>query len=80
MSRDSGSSSADHALRCIVAEIVDGLRHGYFEFRVTCEVIGQGRRRLVLHAGKTYQFVIPVGDCEHVDGSDVPRCGVRVDT
>ena len=30
MSRDSGSSSADHALRRIAAEIVDGLRHGYF--------------------------------------------------
>ena len=77
---ESGSGSRDRALHRIVAEIVDGLRHGYFEVRVTCEVIGQGRRRLVLHAGKMYQFVIPVGDCEHVDASDVPRCGVRVDT
>ena len=74
------TTALDGALRRIAAEIVDGLRHGYFEFRVTCEVIGQGRRRLVLHAGKSYQFVIPVGDCERMDETVSPRCGVRVDT
>jgi hypothetical protein len=62
--RDERASAADLAIRRIVAEIAAGLRHGYFDFRVTCEVIGQGRRRLVFHAGKTYQFLIPVADCE----------------
>ena len=29
------ASTTDRALRRIVAEIVDGLRHGYFEFSLT---------------------------------------------
>ena len=49
--RSTGVSNTDRVLRRIVAEIVDGLRHGYFDFRVTCEVIGQGRRRLVSMRG-----------------------------
>jgi hypothetical protein len=61
--RDERASSADLALRRIVAEITAGLRHGYFDLRVTCEVIGQDRRRLVLHAGKTYRFVLAAADC-----------------
>jgi hypothetical protein len=75
-----GAAAADRALQRIVAEIVDGLRHGYFEFRVTCEVIGSGRRRVVLHAGKTYQFVIPAGGCERVDGLDDVGHRTRVQT
>ena len=53
----------DQALRRIFHEIQDGLRHGYFEFTVTCEVISQERRRLILQAGKSYQFVIRKEDC-----------------
>ena len=59
--------------------IRDGLCHGYFEFALTCEVIGQERRRLTLRAGKSYQFVIAKEDCvrsavsptlDSSDGSD----------
>ena len=31
----------DRALDRVLAEIHDGLRHGYFEFTLTCEVVGQ---------------------------------------
>jgi hypothetical protein len=70
--------SVDRALSRIIAEIHDGLCHGFFEITVTCEVIGQERRRLILKAGKTHQFVIPKEDCLHsvtalhdsCDGSD----------
>jgi len=75
-----GASTAvlDRALRRVLAEIHDGLRHGFFEFTLTCEVIGQDRRRLTLRAGKSYQFVIPKEDClrsaspttDSCDGSD----------
>lgn len=42
----------------------DGLRHGFFEFTITCET-GQGRRREVLiRAGKSERFIIP----EHAVG------------
>jgi hypothetical protein len=56
--------SRNRALNRIVAEISSGLRHGYFEYSVTCEVTTQGRRRLILHVGKTYQFLISSAECE----------------
>jgi hypothetical protein len=65
----------DHAIDRIVAEIVDGLRHGYFDYHLTCEVIGQGRRRLILHAGKSHQFVISQADCEPMNDSGDSRNG-----
>jgi hypothetical protein len=65
------NDQVDRALRRVLAEIHDGLRHGYFEYGLTCEVIGQERRRLVLRAGKTYQFVIPADECtSNASGSD----------
>ena len=73
------ASSADRVLRRVVAEIVDRLHHGHFEFSLTCEVIPHGRRRLVLHAGKSYQFVLAAEECttdrisgdpHHADASD----------
>jgi hypothetical protein len=57
-------TAMDRALRRIIAELHDGLRHGYFEYTITCEVVTQARRRLTLHAGKSYQFVIPAQECE----------------
>ncbi len=72
------TATVDRALRRILAEIHDGLRHGFFELTVTCEVIGQERRRLILRAGKSHQFVIPKEECvraaertaDSCDGSD----------
>ena len=58
------SETRDRALNRIRAEIDAGLRHGYFSFSLTCEVINGGRRRLILHAGRNYQFVIPADECE----------------
>ena len=38
--------------------VVEGLRHGYFEYTITCE-IGNGRKRhLVVRAGKSHKFTI----------------------
>jgi hypothetical protein len=66
----------DRALARIIAEIHAGLRHGYFEYTLTCEVLGQGRRRLVLHAGKSYQFLIPADDCQETDRQHPHASGV----
>lgn len=57
------AGAVDAALNQVTNRIRDGLRHGYFEFTLTCEVIGSERRRLVLRAGKTYQFVLPGDAC-----------------
>jgi hypothetical protein len=88
-SRDTGASqtltglppdsTTERALRRIVAEIVDGLRHGHFAFSLTGEIIGQGRRRLTLHAGKSYQFIIPNDECETTDPSNLARTSVVED-
>lgn len=64
--------SRDRALDRILAELHAGLRHGYFDLRVTCEVIGRGRRRVVLHAGKTYQFVLAAESCASTEAPGDP--------
>jgi hypothetical protein len=60
----SAASATNLALQRIAAEVTAGLRHGYFDVRVTCEVIGKGSRRLILHAGRSHQFLIPARECE----------------
>ena len=64
----------DHALNRVLAEIHDGLRHGFFEFTLTCEVVGQERRRLTLKAGKSHQFVIPKDECVRSPGHHDDSC------
>jgi hypothetical protein len=64
-----GGTTLDHVLHRLQAEICDGVRHGFFELGVTCEVIGGDRRRLTIRAGKSYQFLIPKEDCERPAGS-----------
>jgi hypothetical protein len=58
------SAALERALTRVLTEIREGLRHGFCEYTLTCEIIGRGRRRLQLRAGKNYQFVIPAEECE----------------
>lgn len=68
----------DRAMQRMIAEVYDGLRHGYFEFTVSCEVVNRGKRRLLLRAGKHYQFLIEAHECDtgtnlgdpHHEGAD----------
>ncbi len=75
----------DRVLHRLVAEIAEGLRHGYFEYTVSCEITSQGRRRLLLRAGRHYQFVLPAEECESAppvaahDDHDVPQSRSRRD-
>ncbi len=39
--------------------VVDGLKHGFFDYTIACEVTNGGRRQLVIQAGKSYKFTIP---------------------
>jgi hypothetical protein len=59
----------DQAVARVLNELHTGLKHGYFEFTLTCEVIGNGRRRLQVRAGKNFQFVIPAEECESAGAS-----------
>ena len=45
--------------------VVDGLKHGFFDYSIACEVANGGKRQLVIRAGKSHKFTFP----EH----EVPR-------
>jgi hypothetical protein len=42
--------------------VTDGLRHGFFECFITCEIVSGGKRQLVIRAGKSHKFTIPEDD------------------
>ena len=39
--------------------VVDGLRHGFFDYSIACEIANGGKRQLVIRAGKSHKFTIP---------------------
>ena len=45
--------------------VVDGLKHGFFDYSISCEVGKNGKRRLVIRAGKSHKFTIPEDDLPH---------------
>ena len=45
----------DHVERILV----DGLRHGFFEYTISCETVHGQKRQLVIRAGKSHKFTIP---------------------
>ena len=42
--------------------VIDGLKHGFFDYSIACEITNGGRRKLVISAGKSYKFTIPEDD------------------
>ena len=47
------------ALNRLRSLVVDGLKHGFFDYSISCEVGNKGRRQLVIRAGKSHKFTIP---------------------
>jgi hypothetical protein len=39
--------------------VVDGLKHGFFDYSIVCEIVNGGKRQLVIRAGKSHKFTIP---------------------
>ncbi len=50
------------ALDHLCGLVVDGLKHGFFDYSISCEVGNKGRRQLVIRAGKNHKFTIPEDD------------------
>jgi hypothetical protein len=50
------------ALDRIEGLVVDGLRHGFFEYSLACQIGNGGRRQLVIRAGKSHTFTIPADE------------------
>ena len=53
------------ALDLIESLLVAGIKHGHFDYSITCETGTGGRRLLIVKAGKSHKFSII--------GSDVPE-------
>ena len=64
MDGDNGrpSSELSGALEKVEQEILDGLRHGFFECIVSCEIVTGQKRRLTIRAGKSHRFTISEDD------------------
>jgi hypothetical protein len=45
--------------------VVDGLKHGFFDYSIACEVANGGKRQLVIRAGKSHKFTIPANEVPH---------------
>jgi hypothetical protein len=52
------------ALDLIERLLIEGIKHGYFDYSLTCEQGTHGRRLLIVKAGKSHKFTI--------EGIDVP--------
>lgn len=42
--------------------VLEGLKHGFFEYSITCEISERGKRELLIRAGKSHKFTIPASE------------------
>ena len=56
------SGQVREALDRLEGLVVDGLKHGFFEYSVACEIANGGKRQLVIRAGKSHKFTIPASE------------------
>jgi hypothetical protein len=52
------SVSVRSALDLIENLVVEGIKHGHFDYSITCETGNGGRRLLIVKAGKSHKFSI----------------------
>jgi len=63
------ATEVNRALSLLQSEILEGLRHGFFDLSVSGELIKGGKRRLTIPAGKSYQFVISIEELQTTSDS-----------
>jgi len=52
-------SDLERAMERLSREVLDGLKHGFFELTVVGETVKDQKRRLTVKAGKTHLYYIP---------------------
>jgi len=52
------------ALEKLHEVILEGLKHGFFDCSISCELIRGRKRRLTIRAGRSYQFTIAQEELE----------------
>jgi hypothetical protein len=58
VNRPTASSERDAMFARLEELVLDGLRHGFFDCVITCEMVNERKRRVVIKAGKSHQFTI----------------------
>jgi hypothetical protein len=56
------SDAVQSALDLIERLLVEGIKHGHFDYSIICEIGTNGRRLLIVKAGKSYKFSITEHD------------------
>ena len=56
------SGQVREALDQLEGLVVDGLKHGFFDYSIACEIANGGKRQLVIRAGKSHKFTIPANE------------------
>ena len=56
------SGQVREALDRLECLFVEGLKHGFFDYSIACEIGKGGKRQLVIRAGKSHKFTIPEAD------------------
>jgi hypothetical protein len=59
---DSYSDPVRSALALIEGLVVEGIKHGHFDYTLTCQLGSRGRRQVIVKAGKSHLFTIEPGD------------------
>jgi hypothetical protein len=54
----------DEAIAKLLGELREGLRHGFFDYRIRGEIVSGRKRQLILEAGKSFKFTIPEDELE----------------
>jgi hypothetical protein len=52
------SGQVREALDRLEGLVVEGLKHGFFEYSIACEIAKGGKRQLMIRAGKSHKFTI----------------------
>jgi hypothetical protein len=58
MNRQPDNNQLELALESIKRAVLDGIRHGHFEYTLTCEIVNGNRRCLIIKAGKHRKYLI----------------------
>ena len=52
------SGQIREALDYLEGLVLEGLKHGFFDYSIACEIANGGKRKLMIRAGKSYMFTI----------------------
>ena len=52
------SGQVREALDYLEGLVIEGLKHGFFDYSIACEIAKGGKRELMIRAGKSYKFTI----------------------